>query len=120
MEVMPATVATACGTIEVPPAPLRRFTVEEYHRMIETGVFGPDDRVELLNGWIIHMSPHNPPHDTSVGLTADALKARLPDGWIVRVQASLTLSESEPEPDIAVVRGDRRRYAVTTPLTRVF
>jgi hypothetical protein len=47
---------TAWNKSVLPPAPLRRFTVDEYHRMIETGVFGPDDRVELLNGWIINLA----------------------------------------------------------------
>ena len=37
----------------VPPLPVRRFTVDEYHQMIETGVLGEDDDVELLEGWIV-------------------------------------------------------------------
>src|SRR5262245_5969765 len=95
---------------DIPPAPLRRFSVDEYHQMIDTGLFGPDDRVELLDGLIIQMSPHNPPQDTCVGLSEDAIRSRLPGGWFLRVQASITLSQGESEPDIAIVRGERRQY----------
>lgn len=112
---MSTSTETAWGPTEMPPGPLRRFTIEEYHRMIETGVLGPEDRLELLNGWIVSRSPHNPPHDTSVSLTDDAIDYRLPQGWCIRVHASITLSESEPEPDIAVVRGEHRRYASRHP-----
>jgi Uma2 family endonuclease len=107
MSVSPDASWTVSG---IPSAPLRRFSVDEYHCMIDAGVFGPDDRVELLNGLIIQMSPHNPPHDTCVGLSEDALRSRLPSDWILRVQASITLSQGEPEPNIAIVRGDRRKY----------
>jgi Uma2 family endonuclease len=106
---------TMCDGVELPPAPLRRFTVDEYHRMIDTGVFGPDDRVELINGWIVTMSPHSPPHDTSIHLTKSALEQRLPDNWIARIQSSITLRESEPEPDVAIVLGGVRRYSARHP-----
>jgi Uma2 family endonuclease len=100
---------------DFPPAPLRRFTVDEYHRMIDTGVFGPDDRVELLNGWIVTMSPHSPPHDTSIHLTQSEIAQKLPNDWIARVQSSITLSDSEPEPDVAIVRGSVRQYSKRHP-----
>ena len=102
-------------TSDIPPAPLRRFSVDEYHRMIEMCVFAPDDRVELLNGWIVTMSPHSPPHDTSIQLTRSAIEAHLPQAWIARVQSSITLKDSEPEPDIAIVLGDARRYSNRHP-----
>lgn len=43
-----------------PPSCVRRFTVDEYHRMIANGILGENDRVELLEGWIVEMSPHGP------------------------------------------------------------
>ena len=102
----PATIVPLVGGT----APLRRFTVDEYHRMIETGILGENDRVELIDGWIIEMSPIGPPHTTCVSLILAALQESLPDGWCVRGQGPLTLQTSEPEPDVAVVRGGIRDY----------
>jgi Uma2 family endonuclease len=94
---------------------LRRFSVDEYHRMIDTGVFAKDDRFELLDGWVIAKMPHNPPHDLSVSLGQKQLQTRLPAGWICRVQSAVTLPASEPEPDLAVVLGPERRYTACHP-----
>lgn len=103
----------------VPPAvgvrPLRRFTVDEYHRMIETGILGENDRVELVDGWIIEMSPIGPPHMICVQLVASALDHHLPAGWTVRSQGPITLPTSEPEPDVTVVRGGIRDYSKRHP-----
>ena len=44
-----------------PPLPVRRFTVEEYHRLSDSGVLADDDRVELIEGWIVPKTVHNPP-----------------------------------------------------------
>ena len=88
-----------------PALPVRRFTVEEYHRLGESGVLKPDDRVELLEGWIIEKMNHRPAHGYAVGTLNQWLVTRLPDGWIGRCQLPITLSKSEPEPDIAIVKG---------------
>jgi Uma2 family endonuclease len=95
--------------------PTRRFTVDEYHRLIETGILSENDRVELLDGWILEMSPIGPPHATSVNLAAAALQDALPAGWYIRTQAPITLENGEPEPDITVVRGRIRDYATHHP-----
>ena len=95
--------------------PARRFTVDEYHRMIETGILTENDRVELLDGWILEMSPIGPPHVTCVALVAAALQEILPTGWHLRLQAPVTLRTSEPEPDIAVVSGNIRDYITRHP-----
>jgi Uma2 family endonuclease len=91
-----------------PPFPVRRFTVNEYHRMIETGVLTENDAVELLDGWIAPKMPRNPRHDVCIELANGALRTRLPSGWRVRVQSAITTSDSEPEPDLAVVQGAAR------------
>ncbi len=91
-----------------PPLPVRRFTVEEYRRLGESGILSEDDRVELLEGWIVPKMVHNPPHDNAVELAADTLRVRIPAGWSVRVQSSIRTADSEPEPDLAVVRGSAR------------
>src|SRR5438270_1483781 len=100
----------------VPPLPVRRFTVEEYHQMIQAGVLGEDDDVELLEGWIVPKMPRNPPHDTMISIVMDdVLTRRLPGGYHCRGQSAITTAESEPEPDIAVVRGPKRDYLTRHP-----
>jgi Uma2 family endonuclease len=94
----------------VPPFPIARFSVEQYHRMIESGAFTEDDRVELIEGWVVQQMAKGPGHEYSVGQGEDLLRARVPAGWHVRNQAPITLTSSEPEPDLAVVRGDRGAY----------
>src|SRR2546423_10746826 len=96
---------TTFDRYEATRLPVRRFTVEEYHRLIEQGFFASDERFELLEGWIVAKVPRNPIHDTAV-LLADGLFRRLiPTGWLVRCQLGFTTGDSEPEPDIALARG---------------
>lgn len=95
---------------------LHHWTRTEYERMVDAGVFVPGARMELLDGEIIEMSPQGPAHVTVTQLVAEALRARLPTGYLVRVQAPLALDDrSEPEPDICVVRGTVRDYARSHP-----
>ncbi|MCA9710755.1 MAG: hypothetical protein KDK70_33245 [Myxococcales bacterium] len=49
-----------------PPLPVRRFTVEEYRKLGEVGILAEDERVELLEGWIVPKMVHDPPHDNAV------------------------------------------------------
>lgn len=98
-----------------PPFPVYRFTVEQYHRMIETGILTEGDRVELLEGWIVPKMPHNPPHDGTIWLLQTHLLKRLPSEWILRVQSAITTADSEPEPDLVVARGPGLRYFTTHP-----
>ena len=100
----------------VPPFPVRRFTVDEYHQMIRIGVITEDDDVELLEGWIVPRTGRNPPHDAVISMVMmDVLMPRLPQGWFCRGQSAVTTSDSEPEPDIAVVRGKPRDYLARHP-----
>lgn len=87
------------------------WTVEEYHQMIEAGILTTDDKVELLEGKIVKMSPQRPPHAATTQRACDYLKARLRDLAHVRMQLPITLSASEPKPDIAVVKIDPGAYA---------
>ncbi|MBL8793754.1 MAG: Uma2 family endonuclease [Planctomycetia bacterium] len=94
---------------------MRRFTVAEYHQLIQLGVLTENDRVELLEGWLVHKMPHNPPHDGTIQVANESLIGRLPAGWKTRIQSSITTADSEPEPDITVVRGDARTYLLRHP-----
>jgi Uma2 family endonuclease len=83
----------------------RRFTRKEYHRMAEAGILGEDDRVELIRGEIIEMSPIGPRHSAFVDNLARVLIRRLPDDVIVRVQGPVALADdTEPLPDFTVLR----------------
>jgi Uma2 family endonuclease len=99
----------------VPPFPVYRFTVKQYDRMIEAGILTTNDRVELLEGWLVPRMPHNPPHDGTVWLVQTALLPRLPEEWILRVQSAITTPDSEPEPDVTVARGPGLRYFASHP-----
>ncbi len=100
----------------VPPVPVRRFTVDEYHRMFEAGILVEEDDVELLEGWIVPRMPRNPAHDGMISIVMmDLLTPRLPADYHCRGQSSITTSESEPLPDIAVVRGAKRVFVARHP-----
>jgi Uma2 family endonuclease len=98
-----------------PMRPVHRFSVEQYHRMIEAGILSEHDRVELLEGVIVEKMTHNPPHDGTVLLVQTVLLTLLPADWVLRVQSAITLADGEPEPDLAVARGPVRRYVRAHP-----
>lgn len=91
-------------------AGFRRFTVAEYHNLIRIGVITEDDNLELIEGYLVHKMSRNPPHDGSLYATQAALLRLIAAGWVCRIQCAITLSDSEPEPDLAIVRGDVRTY----------
>jgi hypothetical protein len=90
--------------------PVYQFSVEQYHRMIETGVLTEDDSVELLEGWIVPKMPHNPRHDGTISRVDRRLRRVVSEDWVIRIQSAITTDESEPEPDIAVVEGPEEAY----------
>ena len=83
----------------------RLFTVHDYHRMGEAGILLEDDRVELIRGEIVAMSPIGNPHNAAVDRANRALVNLVGDRAIVRVQGSVRLDEyDEPQPDIVLLR----------------
>jgi len=99
----------------IPPPSAHQFTVDEHHRMIQTGILDETDRVELLEGYVVDKMPHNPSHDGSIQLAQETLAPRIPAGWCMRIQSAVTLSDSEPEPEITVARGTSRTYLTSHP-----
>jgi len=90
-------------------APRRLFSVNEFHEMADAGIFREDDRVELLAGEIVEMTPIGSRHAACVSRLNRLLHAQLGPECIVRVQDPVRLDDySEPQPDMAVVkpRGD--------------
>ena len=95
---------------------VRRWTRPEYDRLIETGFFHEDDNVELIGGQLMVAEPQSSRHAATVSLVADALRAAFGSGWYVMVQLPIALgNDSEPEPDVAVVRGTAREHADRHP-----
>jgi Uma2 family endonuclease len=92
-----------------------RISVGEYHRLIEEGALREDDRVELLDGWIIAKMTHKPLHDGIIQIVSKRLAQFLPPGWEIRIQSAITTADSEPEPDIVVARGHERTYLTRHP-----
>jgi len=97
----------------------RLFTVDEYYRMAEAGILGEDDRVELIEGEIIQMSPIGPLHANEVNHLNRLISQRFSGVAWVSIQNPIRLSKrSEPEPDLALVRTEQDRgssYAVSHP-----
>jgi hypothetical protein len=58
---------------------------------------------------------HNPLHDGTIQIVSETLQRRLPAGWVIRIQSAITTADSEPEPDVAIVRGDARTYLQRHP-----
>ncbi len=95
---------------EQPKTP--RFTADEVWRMLETGVIGPDERVQLFEGELLVMSPHSPVHAALVAEVPSVLgRAYDPGAFHVRSQTSIGGTvDTIPEPDACVVRGRARDY----------
>ncbi len=96
--------------VAVPTEPIWRLSVDQYHAMIQSGILTDDDRVELLEGWLVQKMSKNPLHRVVTGLIRQALERLISEGWYVDSQEPITTFDSEPEPDVAVVRGTRLDY----------
>jgi Uma2 family endonuclease len=94
---------------------IRLWTVAEYHKMINCGILTPESRVELLEGHIVEMNPQRAPHAATTQRTSDYLKAQLSQQAHIRMQLPVTLSTSEPEPDVAAVKIDPQAYGDRHP-----
>lgn len=82
----------------------RRLTIEEYHRMIDAGIFDEDDHSELLHGVLVARSPQGGPHARIIQRLTGLFVRGLGEAYDVRVQLPLTLKDdSEPEPDFSIV-----------------
>jgi len=97
------------------PLTLRRWTRAEYARLVNLGMLHREP-VELLGGQLVVAEPQGTYHASTLGAAGDALRAALPQGWLVRVQMPVALDdESEPEPDLAVVPGPWADYRAAHP-----
>ena len=98
-----------------PPLTAWHWKRAEYERLVDLGLFH-NKPVELIGGQLLVAEPQGSYHSTGIGVADDVLRAVLPPGWITRSQMPVALDdESEPEPDLAVVRGYRADYRDAHP-----
>ncbi len=99
----------------IPPRKYR-FTVHDYHRMAEAGILGEDDRVELIEGEIIEMSPIGSRHAGCVNRLTRLLVRGVGNRAVIGAQNPVRVSDlSEPQPDIAVLEPRADDYAGRHP-----
>ena len=86
----------------------RRFTVDEYYRLLEADILHEDERVELIEGEIVAMSPMKPRHGNTIERSTTNLVLAVHPIATVRVQCPIQVgTRSLPEPDLAIVRAER-------------
>jgi Uma2 family endonuclease len=100
--------------------PIRRaFSVDEYDRMVEVGILGKGDNVELIEGEILEMSPIGSRHEACVDRAAALLLPPLAGQSIVRIQGSIRLGDySRPQPDLILLQPRKDYYASGGAMTR--
>lgn len=114
-------------TVKLKPAPpqlqihgldVRRLDLDEYHRMIEIGLFGEDERVELIGGVLHRMSPRGPQHSGSLKRVLGAFIEQLGTQVDFSVQDPITMPSvtSEPEPDLVLAEPREGGYFDRHPL----
>ena len=102
------------GGVMATPIPRRKFTVEQYYQMAETGILAPDERVELIEGEIIEMSPIGPRHAMCVDRIVQVMIEKLGRSVHLRCQNPVRLSNyTEPEPDVTLAK--RADYSARHP-----
>jgi Uma2 family endonuclease len=94
---------------------LRPMSVAAYQSLIDNGHITEDDRVELLEGYMVVKMPANPPHDSTITKLYRRLDRMVPGGFVVRCQTGSLLPDSRPEPDLAVARGAEDAFDARHP-----
>lgn len=94
----------------------RRFTADDYHRMVKAGILSEDDRVELIDGEVVAMTPIGSRHNACVNRANRAMVTAAGESAIVQVQGSVRLDLfHEPQPDIVLLRPRTDFYASQLP-----
>jgi Uma2 family endonuclease len=106
--------ATAIPLVAPTPPPVR-WTCDDFHDVCDAGVF-EGRNVILMDGELLEQPAHNPPHNTALTLADYLFKAIFNTGYVVRIQMSMELGQTtDPVPDLAVVRGNARTFAMLQP-----
>lgn len=94
-----------------PARDLYRLSVEEYDRIVRSGALRGEDRVELIDGFIVQKDTRDRSHPLAAKQAMLALLTVVPPGWHVASERPVvTSSRSKPEPDLAVVKGEARDF----------
>jgi Uma2 family endonuclease len=105
----------AATPVSLPISALYRINVHEYERIIAARALD-DGRVELIDGYVVKKTAKNPPHRWSTKVLLKALERLLMPGWTWRLEQPVRIPDyNEPEPDIAIVRGNDDDYKHRTP-----
>src|SRR6266516_2542516 len=100
----------------VPWASLARFSADRYEELTRQGFFGPADKIELINGYLVEKMPQNDPHSYAVDVLTEILLRALPAEWTARFQFGVRLSsDTIPEPDAVIVPGPKSLYGRRKP-----
>ena len=94
----------------------KRFTIDEYHRLISLGFLTESDRIELIRGELIQITAKGTPHTVCSSILCRQLDRLLGDRVVIRGQDPITLpNNSEPEPDVVIARGTDEDYLAHHP-----
>ena len=94
----------------------KRFTIDEYHRLISLGFLTESDRIELIRGELIQITAKGTPHTVCSSILCRQLERLLGDRVVIRGQDPITLpNNSEPEPDVVIARGTDEDYLAHHP-----
>ncbi|WP_089130635.1 Uma2 family endonuclease [Tolypothrix sp. NIES-4075] len=94
----------------------KRFTIDEYHRLISLGFLTESDHIELIQGELIQMTAKGTPHTVCSSILCRQLDRLLGDRVVIRGQDPITLpNNSEPEPDVVIARGRDEDYLAHHP-----
>ncbi len=92
------------------------LSVEQFRMMIQAGIFPDGARLELLSGILFAKAPRTDAHDYVVSAISDEIRRFTPTGWLVREEKPIAIGKrSQPEPDLAIVRGPRSLYSQRPP-----
>ncbi len=103
------------GATADPLDSLFRISVDMYHEMIQKGILGPEDQVELFEGFLAKKMAKNEPHIYSNGQLLDLLAPLVKSVGFINDQQPVVFSDSEPEPDISIIRGTRQQFRGRKP-----
>jgi Uma2 family endonuclease len=95
--------------------PIRRFTVEQYHSLGARGILTENDNCELIRGIVLEKPVIKPPHKKALRRLLDHVPPVFGTSFVIDSQGPITLSDSEPEPDLSVAVGPEKRYDQRNP-----
>ena len=98
--------------VELGLSAARRFTRDEYYKLLDAGFFAEGDPIELVEGYILEKEVRKPPHETTLRRLTNRVPRYIPgSGWCVQIQGAISLPmDNEPEPDGVVLRGADSDY----------